>query len=284
MKTVFNTALAAISIFAIACGGEDLTTLESWAGPEALDTVPQEPSSNSGEALADELEGISVSDEALADELEGKLNSYALAVLDRDVDMLKGLMSTEVLGQIDAKGMDMGAFADKMSSSLLRTFDTMTSTSDLGWFSVESMRIEGNAARVEVSRQGETLGKPFYFVDEQGEYKLNLVSPGFSRPLAEGAAGSWNTYIVANLSPETAPAYCTTGSGANIDPNGQVNLSCVDKCGAVFSGGRFFANLGQYNQRHRYCDYNTWGVDAYYYLDGTAEWDLEWYVACNDNC
>jgi hypothetical protein len=282
MKTVFNTALAAISIFAIACGGEDLTMMESGAGTEGLDTVPQEPSSDSEEALADELVGIPSSDEALADELEGKLNSYAQAVVDRDVDALKGLMSAEVLGQIDAKGMDMGAFADKMSGSMLRTFDTMTSNSDLGWFSVESVRIEGNAVRIEVSRQGETLKKPFYFVDDQGEYKLNLVSPGFSRPLAEGAAGSWNDYLLTNSHASlTAHAYCTTGSHGYIPPQSNGYLSCTDKCGAFFSGGRFFANQGQTNETHAYCDYNTWGVDAEY------KWlnpNTEYAVLCADSC
>ena len=71
MKTVFNTALAATSMFAIACGGQDVTTMESWAGPAELDAVPQESSSDSEEALADELESIPSSEEALADELEG---------------------------------------------------------------------------------------------------------------------------------------------------------------------------------------------------------------------
>jgi len=258
--------------------------MESGAGPEGLDTAPQE----SGEALADELESISASEE-LADELEGKVNSYARALLDRDLDVLNGLMSTEVLGQIDAKGMDMGAFADKMSNSMLRTFDTMSpdSTSELG-FSVQSARIEGNAVRIELSRRGEALEKPLYFVNEQGEYKLNLVSPGFTQPLAEGAAGSWNNYLVRNSGESLsganrgdAGAYCTTGSSATIHWKGEVYMSCTDKCGAFFAGGRFFANSGQYNENHSYCDYNTWGVDAFYRF---SDLNGMWIVDCNDGC
>jgi len=280
MKTVFNTALAAISIFAIACGGEDLTMMESGAGPEGLDTVPQEPSSDSEEALADELVGIPSTDPALADELEGKLNSYAQAVLDSDVDVLNGLMSTEVLGQLDAKGMDMGAFATKMSNSLLNTFDTMTSSSDLGWFSVESVRIEGNAVQIEVSRQGEALGKPFYFVEEQGEYKLNLLRPGFTQPLPEGAARSGQLYKVRNSGSYNVEAYCTTGEYEYLAPGQEGRMQCVDKCGAFFSGGRFFGNVSTPQETVAYCDYNTWGVDVFYRLNASGLW----YPDCNDDC
>jgi hypothetical protein len=277
MKTVFNIALAATSIFAIACGGEDATMMESEVGPEALDAVQQEPSSASDEAL----ESASAS-EALADELEGKVNSYARALLDRDLDALQGLMSTEVLGQLDAKAMDIGAFADKMSNAMLKTFDSMStdSSAELG-FSVQSARIEGNAVRIELSRQGKLLEKPFYFVEEQGEYKLNLVSPGFSQPLPEGAAGSWNNYIVRNSGTLDHEAYCTTGTWRWIAPfGGEETMSCTDKCGAVFSGGRFFANQGQPNENYSLCDYNTWGVDAFYRQNAQGVF----YVDCNDVC
>lgn len=220
-----------------------------------------------------------IDDKELTLEIEGKFNAYAQALLDNDLELLTTIMSTEVQERVAKKGPDMGAFAEKLRRSMIRHFNTMAENTmtegerlDVP-FSVVEMRAEGDALRVEVARAGKPLAKPFYFVLEGDDYKLNLLRPGFSKPLPEGAGAAYDTYLLKNQHSELAIGDCAGNNPTWIPGNSQQNKSCSNTCG-WWSGSTFYGHW-PYSLK---CDWNTWGVDVYYHPSYSIG------LECNDTC
>jgi len=251
MKYITNAiVLATVSVLAAACGGQ--------------------PSGSGSDATSQDVE-------ALKAELQSNFNAYAQAVSDRDLDLLTTLTSTEIHERANSIGMGMAGFAEKMRNSMFSTLTSMSDQAPVGnQFTIENVQVEGNAVRVEVAHNGENIGKPFYFVKEEGAYKLNLQRPGFSQPQPEGAGASTDAYRVRNEVNDTLRVSCSGGAYANIKPYADLKIGCESKCG-FFAGTRFYSPLGDNSQSVK-CDYNTWGVDAYYNpLKGIG-------VRCGDGC
>ena len=204
-------------------------------------------------------------------ELEGKFNAYAQALIDGDNEFLSSVISSEIRDRIAEKGADIEAFAKKMKASMLRQFSDMSDATSMGYaFTVTDIREAGGGLRVEVARNGEALAKPFYFVNEGGEYKLNLLRPGFTKPQPDGSGASSDTYRVKNTNDGLAWVNCDGATSKTVDMFAEVKITCTNKCG-WFHGGHFFPGGS-------YCDWNTWGVDVY--LDNTRQTGLE----CADPC
>jgi hypothetical protein len=216
--------------------------------------------------------------EELRLELESRFNAYVRALVDDDAQALDALLSDEVKARVFDKGGDMQAFRDKMHRSMEREFGESAIEQAEHSFGVVDVTSEGDAAQVTVSYQGTTLEKPFFFVLESDEYKLNLVRPGFSNPLPEGAAPARDTYKILNMW-----AYSSYGSGTTMVCDGgevfvrdgtTASVSCNNSCG--WWHGSWFTT--PYSGIIRYCDYNTWGNDVYINQLSYGGWD------CNDYC
>jgi hypothetical protein len=215
-------------------------------------------------------------DEPLAAGLQARFNSYAQALLERDVSTLDRVLSTEIKARAAEMGSDLGGLADKLKASMLKQFGTMPPASMSGeQFTVASATVEAEAVRVMVAFQGRPLEKPFFFVREDGDYKLNVLRAGFSKPLPAGSAAARDTYLVTNQNggPYGQTMYCNGGS-VHVLGDSSGTVSCNNNCGwwhgSGFSSGAYDAWLN--------CDYNTWGTDVWINLVYVGGWD------CNDYC
>jgi hypothetical protein len=216
--------------------------------------------------------------EELTAELQVKFNSYGRALLERDVAALEGLLSHEIKNRSTEMGSDLSGFADKMRSSMLKEFASMPSAEAFGEeFRVSEVSKEGDAVRVRVEFQGKLLEKPFFFVFEDGEYKLNVRRAGFSTPLPEGSAGSRDNYLIVDTAPYSQGVYGNTmwcnGGTVYVPQAGSAYVSCNNTCGYWFAGSTFALSLGERN-----CDYNTWGADVYISAGAPGGF------YCNDPC
>jgi len=217
----------------------------------------------------------SARDAALTAELEGKFNAYAQALADRNTELLRTLVSSEIQLRIGETGMDMAGFAEKLRGSMLNQFNGTSVAPESGSaFQITSLRVEGEAVRVEVSSNGETLAKPFYFVKEDGDYRLNLVRQGFTRAQPEGSGAATDTYRIKNDNAYPQTGRCS-GSQGLMPAVTELAVRCENKCG-FFHGTRFYSPFSNDSIK---CDYNTWGVDAIY-NDRFGSLG----VICNDKC
>jgi len=213
-----------------------------------------------------------VVDDQIRMELEGKFNAYAQALLDGDNEFLNSLISSEIRNRFVEKNTDIAAFAKKMKASMLMQFSDMSDATSMGYaFTVTDIHEASGGLRVEVARNGEALAKSFYFVNEGGEYKLNLVRPGFMKPRPDGSGASSDTYRVKNLNDGLTEASCDPNHSL-MNPLGEARLSCTNRCG-FWHGANFRGNF-----QNALCDYNTWGIDVYY--DNTRNNGM----FCNDPC
>lgn len=221
--------------------------------------------------LADGFVEKKVVDDQLRMELEGKFNAYAQALIDGDKEFLSNVISSEIRDRLAEKGADIEAFAQKMKASMLKQFSDMSDATSMGYaFTVTDIREAGGGLQVEVARNGEALAKPFYFVNEGGEYKLNLLRPGFTKAQPDGSGASSDTYRVESLNDGYSSVRCDGANAVSVAPFASVNITCTNKCG-WWSGGRFYPGSVL-------CDWNTWGVDVY--LDNSRQVGL----FCNDPC
>jgi hypothetical protein len=225
-------------------------------------------------ADADLAEGSAetrVVDDQIRMEIEGKFNAYAQALIDGDNEFLDSVISSEIRNRLVEKNADIAAFAKKMKASMLKQFSDMSDGTSMGYaFTVTDIHQASGGLRVEVARNGEALSKPFYFVNEGGEYKLNLLRPGFTKPHPDGSGAGSDTYRVKNLNSYNAEAHCNNWK--TVPAGGEATLSCANSCG-WWSGALFH---GTY--QGALCDWNSWGVDVY--LDGSRLNGLY----CNDPC
>jgi len=223
-------------------------------------------------------EDVDSSSLALTLELDAKFNDYAQALLDNDIETLNGTMSSEIRMRTADMGSNMRGFARKLRSSMLRQFPEIEEGSDiLGRFTVEEVREEGDAIRVEVAFDGVELPKPFYFVLEDGEYRLNLLQPGFTNALPRGFGGATRSYLVHNnnpLNPSSGVSINCNGGILFVPPGGERSISCSNTCG-WFQGSTFWAYSSATGAK---CDYNTWGVDVF--IDDNRSNGFY----CNDKC
>jgi hypothetical protein len=223
----------------------------------------------------DQAEPATGSTAELKSELEIRFNAYARALFENDPQALAGLMSEEVKQRALEKGTDMQGFRDKMFKSMQTQLGGMSDVTMANAFSVSDVTIDGDSATIKVAFQGTPLDKPFYFVKEGEQYKLNLVRPGFSKPLPAGSAPARDTYLI-----QSHWAY-NNGFGSTMTCNGgQVlvpdgtskTVSCNNTCG-WWHGSTFTLDAISF----RNCDYNTWGPDVF-----IGPYDAGW--MCNDLC
>ncbi len=230
---------------------------------------------------SEETQTRSETDQQLRTEIQTRFNAYIRALVDDDTQALDAVVSEEIKQRATEMGSDLQGFRDKMFRSLEREFGAVTESPAEPLFTVTDVQVDGNSAEVYVERQGTMLPKPFYFVLEDGEYRLNLLPPGFSKPLPEGAgaARQYDNYLIQN---EYVYQFgvgmmmlCNWGGDAFFVQSGSsVTHPCSNNCG-WWHGATF---RRQYGEIERICDYNTFGVDVRigpFYYDG---WD------CNDYC
>jgi hypothetical protein len=212
-----------------------------------------------------------VVDDQIRMELEGKFNAYAQALIDGDYELLNNVISSEIQDRLVEKGADIAAFAQKMKASMLKQFSDMSDATSMGYaFTVTDIQEAGGGLRVEVARNGEALAKPFYFVNEGGEYKLNLLRPGFTKTQPDGSGAGKDTYRVKNLNEGVGWVNCSGATSKTVNMFAETTISCDNKCG-WWSGSRFTPG-------GIYCDWNSWGVDVY--LDNSTQVG----AFCNDPC
>jgi hypothetical protein len=223
----------------------------------------------------DNLPSSDPANEQLVAELQVAFDAYTRGLLERDAQTLDGLLSIEVKKRATQMGSDVGGFADKMRASLLRQFPTIANESTLPEFKVTSATVEGDTARAQVAFQGEALAKPFFFVSEGGQYKLNIARAGFSNPLPAGTAASVDGYVIESQNGGYGGdmMYCN-GGNVYVPVSSKRTVSCVSNCG-WWTGTWFNRNLEGPTLN---CDYNTWGTDVYINLAYAYGW------TCNDYC
>lgn len=151
--------------------------------------------------------------------LQEVINSYATALLDRDVATLEEILSEEVKSRILEYPGGMSRFVEKQRLSLLKQFKLMGLPNNFGnrlslnpnsneeivlannirgGFSVDTVSAQSvfssrqfpdngvaipEVVSIALSHRGRDLLKQFYFVVENGTYKLNVLPPGFSKSI-----------------------------------------------------------------------------------------------------
>jgi hypothetical protein len=205
----------------------------------------------------------------LADELRRVLASYAAALQSGDLAAVEGLLSAELRARIAERGpgadfaANLRSFVDLEARKLAR--GTAAAKRSREPFTAGPARVvaDGSVASLELVVGGEPLAKPFYFVDEQGAYKLTIVPP------AGELFSSTNTYQVKN-NDFVERSFSCQGASATVAPTGQLQAKCKDTCSGFFDGTRFTVNGASVD-----CDYNSWGIDMYITNN---------YPVCGDPC
>ncbi len=237
-------------------------------------------------------EGVQITDPLVISELQLELDDYVQSLLVRDVVRLDRLISEEVKVRARQMNSDVNGFADRMAASLRRELEQqdVDPASDVtGFFTIGTVVDEGSVLRVEILRNGESTGKPFYFVREAGEFKLNIKRPGFTKPLPEGAEASRDNYRFKNdvnwspvfsckgTDPFALPAATwfdpcieLQGGGFKCFDSGYTTKKCSSSC------GWWTGTTVKQGSNTKKCDWNTWGDDVYVDFDGF------WH--CHDEC
>jgi hypothetical protein len=204
------------------------------------------------------------------------VNRYARGLYDRDRDAVLGVLSSEVKERMKTYEGGLDRFMEKQRKMMVQTFTAMEGGGIGAGFQVTRVAAQEGAAEATLSRDGRALTRPFHFVLEETGWKLNVARPGFSKPLAEGAAAA-NNYMIDNQAGHGVNAWCEGGGGAYVPPYSQRTVSCPNRCGYWFSGA-WFDGTGWVGQTHL-CDYNTWGADVI-----NSRTFPYWGMACHDPC
>jgi hypothetical protein len=210
-------------------------------------------------------------DTGLQDELRDMLSAYVHGLERGDAAAVEGLLSAELLSRIAerAPGADAGhkmqAFVLGEQRKLAKSLGSLRSRSEL--FTVTSARKleEGRVVALTVSLGGEEIPKPFYFVAQDGGYKLNVTPPVTSL--------SSDSYMVGNADYVWRNYGCSGVGSAmfSIGPYPAAQYTtCNNSCSSWFDGTRFFTQTGS-----AYCDYNSFGLDM---------WIKNGLPVCNDPC
>lgn len=281
-------------LFASILGVAFLGSSAVVVGGCSLQTAP-EPSLESPA-----VQESSVVDPALFAELEAKINRYAQSLLENDMGYVDALVSSEVKLRARQMSSDVRGFAVKMGKSLRAELEQrgIDANADItGLLKVDDVAEEGAALRVEVSIDGVEIGKPFYFVYEDGEYKLNVKRPGFTRPLPAGAEASRDTCLVRSLRGANTSFKCAGTATFNVPkarrcedvggcgspdycdnsispPQCYVASVTTPKCDSTC--GWWTGSTFTQASTSKKCDYNTFGTDVY--VNSNDTWN------CNDAC
>lgn len=209
-----------------------------------------------GSSALQELDMTAVSP-ALRDELGRLLGVYAYALQSSDTDAVAKLLSAEMRDRI-AEHLPGADFASNLQSFVLeeqhmlaRSIGQLKGSGEL--FTVTSARslADGTIVSINVSNDGTPLPKPFYFVEEDGGYKLDMV-PANIEP-----AGV-STYRVKNQDSDSRTFSCSSSPDYTIAPNGsEMKVECVDTCHTFLAWGTRFSVKNSSAD----CVYNAWGVD-----------------------
>lgn len=221
-------------------------------------------------ALSCEL-GLSVraAEPALTDELRQALGSYAQALQSNDAATVEKLLSAERRARIDEReqGADsasnLQSFVSRERRKLTRSVGTLKAPRES--FTVTSAEVlaDGSVAAIEVAVNGQQLPKPFYFVQEDGAYKLNIRQPDI------GIASS-SRYRVKNGDAVPRAFRCDGMADLlSVASQQEVRPLCEDTCDG--DGTRFYAPDGAAAD----CDYNSWGLDMTI---------VNGYPVCSDVC
>ena len=220
------------------------------AGCNAADEATEE------EVLEDST-ALTAVDHGLRGRLQDMLNGYAYALESGDTAAVEEVVSAELLSRIDQRvaGADiegkMRSFVLREQRKLARELGEPRSRGEL--FTVTSARKvdDGQVVALTVSVGGKELPKPFYFVAEDGGYKLNVVQPT--------ASLSRSTYRVKNDDSQPRNFSCSGGDGWRIAPFSELKVGCQNSCSTfAFDGTRFWV---EETNGLADCDYNSWGVD-----------------------
>jgi hypothetical protein len=185
---------------------------------------------------------------AASDDLAGpqeRVNQFARALLTGDARAVQSLISRELTQRIFERGQGstyeerLQSFIDRESSSLNRVLGYQRTFGE--GFTVTGMETQsyGTVLALHLGLAGQSLPKPFYLVLEDGEYKINVVSPanGDFTTLATG------NFKVKNGDFQTRTFNCEGNGDITVAPTQTVNTKCTMTCG-TFGGTRFYANGG----------------------------------------
>ena len=203
---------------------------------------------------------MSTESQEFRQQAEDIVNRYTAALFARDTAAIESIVSTEIQERIKTYGGGTERFIEKQRGAMLATFRGMNENGLGGGFQVTRVERQEGSALVRLSRDGVALLRPFHFVLEGDQYKLNVHRAGFSKPLAPGAAAD-NDFVVENHSRNiTVGAACEGGGEVSVGPGGSGTVSCPNACG--FFEGADFNGTGWFG--HHLCDYNTFGPDVIY--------------------
>ena len=211
-------------------------------------------------------------------ELQVQMDAFTTAIAARDVASLEAIVSNEVATRAVQRGIDLPAFLEKQRMAIMHTFNL--GEGERAEIEVADVVSEGEAVRVTLRLHGEDLKKPFYFVLENGAYKLSIAPPGFSKTSPDGALFGKSNYTVHNVNINGNQSFalaCYQGGSLPYKwtvyaANSTKKVSCEDHCG--FWSGTTFAT----GAVSRQCDWNAWGDDVVINLLAPGGW------YCADSC
>ncbi|HYO69928.1 MAG TPA: hypothetical protein VEU33_28015 [Archangium sp.] len=197
-------------------------------------------------------------DVALKNHLGAQLTVFARALQDGHAETVKGVISQQLVSRIAYRGSaatfeeNLEAFVSREQTKLAREVGNVYALHD--GFTVTAVDVEGDVAAASIAVDGRQLPKPFYFVREQGSYKLNII-----RPLGITEQGGYTTYDVKNEDNVTRTFACSNSGSSSIAAFGTRSASCYNSCPTYFDGTWF--TVGSSGRTD--CDYNTWGWDLF---------------------
>jgi hypothetical protein len=212
--------------------------------------------------------------------LQIEIDRFTEVLLSHDTKALETMMSSELAARGAERNIGLDRVLEKQRAAMISTFDLKEG--ERPSFVVKEATPEGDAVRVSLELRGEPLKKPFYFVRESGQLKLNIAPPGFSKAAPDGTLFGRSSYQVKNQNiygNPSATMTCYRSSGAasvTVAPGGRGTISCDDTCG--WWSGSTFRMSGAYDGPTRKCDWNSWGDDVYINLLDVGGWH------CNDAC
>lgn len=216
--------------------------------------------------------GLSVQEvaPALQDGLRQVLTSYAHALQRGDTAAVEALLSAELQVRIHERGQGadftskLQDFVQDERRKLSRSVGVLDASPAPMTITSARMLADGSIAALRVAVAGKPLPKPFYFVQEDGSYKLNIIRP------STGYA-TQSSYLVANGDYETREFSCAgTGPKTIAATPATMFVACQDSCPGYWDGTRFTTSKGSSD-----CDWNAWGADM------TIK---NGYPVCNDRC
>ena len=200
-------------------------------------TAESQPEDGALGALSCEF-GLSVHDAgaSLKDELRQALGSYAYALQAGDAATIEKLLSAELRARIDERGSGadfaskLRGFMHREQRKLARSIGTLTASRAFLTVTSAEMLADGSIAALEVAANGKPLPKPFYFVQEDGGYKLDLIQPdhGVASTISAESDGCWD-WCTARCDRDysTCADDCIRSWGHH---DGMAYLQCMSSC------------------------------------------------------